>query len=51
MSTTVYPNVPNDQVAKFCKRQKNVYGATKCEAKDNGNGTSSVTVEIPDAEL
>jgi hypothetical protein len=48
--TFVATGVPNGQLQAFCAFQKSV-GATKCEPKDNGNGTSDVTVEYPDVEL
>jgi hypothetical protein len=39
--------VPNDQIEAFCNVQTG-NGATKCDATDNGDGTSEVLVEYPD---
>lgn len=43
----IYKNVPNEKVADFCKQQKEVFGATKCEPTDKGGGKSDVRVEFP----
>lgn len=43
-------NVPNDEVEALCELQKGL-GATKCEPRDNGDGTSDVLIEFPDADL
>lgn len=47
MAQIVVKNVPNDQVAAYCELNRS-FGATKCEATDNGDGTSNVLVEVPD---
>ncbi|MEA3038071.1 MAG: hypothetical protein QOE79_584 [Sphingomonadales bacterium] len=50
MTQFVAKKVPNGEVQEYCDSQK-ALGATKCEPKDNGDGTSDVLVEYPDVDL